>query len=100
MDGNTGTAPYYDQICVGGAEPEQNEEVEESDGDSELLGSYINTYYVGDSAYYPDYVNDWHFVEITYDNTNYLWNNEAGYSWTLNYDGSSLSTNDDCPYGA
>ena len=72
LDGNTGGAPYYDQICVGGAESDASAS---GSDDQELVGSYINTYYVGDDAYYPDYVNDWHFVEITYDGTTYWWNN-------------------------
>ena len=40
-----------------------------------LVGNYINTYYVGDGATWPEGVNDWHFVWITYDGETVWWNN-------------------------
>lgn len=48
FEGHEGGAPYYDEICVGGAESGTDEEVEECDGD-------MYTLYMHDS-----YGDGWH----------------------------------------
>ena len=73
---------------------------------SQFAGSYVNAYYVGKKAIWPEYVTGHHYVTISQNEIGpgLYWSNEDGIKWTLGYEKDEgaeyLRTNDDCPFGA
>lgn len=67
----------------------------------DLLGDYVNTMYVGPDAEFSQYVNDWHYVTISWEDDVLVWTNKAGATWSLFYDAAAgtVTTGEDCPYG-
>lgn len=44
--------------------------------------------------------NDWHKVNVTFENNSLKWKNQAGVTWSLQLSNDVLRTGSDCPYGA
>lgn len=74
------------------------EELQTYINDGNLVGSYVNTLYVGEDA--VDEPNDYHFVKITDEDGQLTWTvrGEDPSSWTLVLEDGELKTSADATY--